>query len=147
MMSPLAKSLCSLVGIAAAGVPLYYFTAPPPPPASAPATPAAATAVRAAMVRVRTTEAPRELRILHEGAELCCVSAAAMAADGTWTGELLLPVAREWELEVEAEWDTPGSGARAVTLELSPPQLPTCRDTQWAAPGAHNLHEIFTFKW
>lgn len=146
MISPLAQTLLSLLGLAAAGIPLLYFTAPPPGaepaphPASAPA--AASAAVPATL---RCSGQVLRVRLWQQGQLLCELS----PRGGYWQGELELSPAPCIEIEAEATWaPSPAAGAEALSIELSPPGLPTRQDTQWAQPpAAHQLHTIFTFTW
>ena len=141
MMSPLGQTLCCALALAAAGVPLLYFTTPaaaPPPAQPAPTTPAAPTPAT-----LRCSGQPQLVR-LWQGGELLCEL---HPSGGMWQGVLHLPAASFLELEVEATW--PHSDAcQAITIELSPSSLPPRQDTQWSSPSAPgDLHTIFTFSW
>lgn len=148
MIAPLARIACCLLGIAAAGAPLVYFTSAPEPQAvAAPAAEAAASLAELPTL-LRYTDAPAEICLRHEGRELCRISPE--GEGGKWRGKLLLPVpaeGEELELEVEAEWTAPRVPSQAITLELTPAQLPARSDTQWSDPGGKTLHSIYTFKW
>lgn len=147
MISPLARMLCCLLGIAAAGTPLVVFTKARP--AAAPvATPQAAVATVAVEAMLRYTGDPVEICILHEGKLLSRLQPA--AAEGRWYGRLDLPqpaAGDVLELEVQVVWPEPRPEGGAVTLELTPPHLPAVGDTHWAEPGEALLHNIFLYRW
>lgn len=146
-ISPLAKIATCLAGIAAAGVPLVFFTAPQAQveQAALPSAPAAAELEEVPLL-VRYARPPQELCILHEGRELCRLSPEGTA--GRWRGGVLLPrAAQGLELEVVLTWAEPSETPQALTLELAPPGRPVASDTQWAAPGEKVWHTIFSFKW
>lgn len=147
-MSPLVRITCCLLGIAAAGVPLIFFTLPQdtPAPALEPAAEPAACAPVPALLRY--TGAPSQIIIRHEGAELCRISP--QEGEASWQGTLLLPpmdAGASLELELECLWSPAVDSAQAVTLELTPPHLPSARDTQWADSAQEPLHSIFSFQW
>lgn len=146
MNSPLLRMFCCLLGIAVAGVPLVYFTAPAPQMESV-AVDAAEVAWVEVPVLLRYTDAPAEICMLHEGRELCRIRP---EKSGAWRGLLKLPTlapGSELELEVEATWTAPCIATQAITIELTPPGLPARSDTQWSEPGGELLHSIFIFTW
>ena len=144
--APPIKLACCLLGIAAAGAPLLWFTQPGAPEPQASAAPRQREAVEVDAL-VRWSAAPSVIRISHEGAEVCTLAPDGSAAQ--WSGKLLLPAPAvgELELEVEAEWPGAPAEAQAITLELLPPKLPARRDTQWADPGERMMHQLFIFPW
>ena len=144
MISPLAKIALCLLGIAAAGLPLVYFTAPAGKPAlPAPAASACEPGKVATPVVLRCSGSPQYVRLWLQGQLLCELTPQA----GVWQGELPLPSSPLIELEVQAAWPV-AAGAQAITIEISPPSLPARQDTQWALPpAAHELHSIFSFSW
>lgn len=143
MMSPLRQTLCCVLGLAAAGVPLLHFTAPATP-APAAASAAAAAAERVAVpAALRCSGRPLRVRVWQQGKPV----GELLPQQGCWQGTLELCPASLIELEVEASWE-PAATAEALTLELTPPGLPSRQDTQWALPpDSHELHSIFTFSW
>lgn len=166
MKSPLPTIFFTLIGIAAAGIPLAFFTAPAPHQAEAPLpqelsaavqslpAPAPAPAEKPPVhhvdvpTLVRYTDDPMEIIIRHEGSTLCTIKP--KGVEGKWRGKLRLPELGEGallELEVEGVWPDPLLSNQVITLEISPHRLPARRDTQWAETGQAKLHSIFTFKW
>lgn len=144
MISPPAQTLCCLLGLAAAGIPLVYFTTPGEAPPAAAAAPAAdeRAAVPAA---VWCSGRPLLVQLRSCGELLCELS----PQQGCWQGELELPAAAELiELEAEVSWAPGAEGPAAITIELTPPGRPARQDTQWALPPENSrLHSIFTFSW
>ena len=161
-MSPLLKTLCCLLGLAAAGAPLVWLTAPQPETAAQQALPQTAES-EPMLITLRCSGTPQELSIRHEGRCLCHV----LLRNGVLTGagehevhtdaaagavQARLPLPRpqpgatlELELQAHRPQNTPG--AQAATIELTPDKLPTRSDTRWAPPGSCELHDIFTFTW
>ena len=147
-MSPLAKSLCCLLGIGLAGVPLALFTAPAAPQSIAAAQPSRGEATPATSVPaiIRCSGRPGTVQVWHEGRLLCEAS----PQGGVWQGVLELPApvsSSVLELEVQASWPQGHGEPQGVSLELSPQKLPAQQDAKWISSEVNTLHDIFTFKW
>lgn len=151
MLSPLVKTLCCLLGLAAAGAPLLWLTAPPavePPPAQA-----AESEAEAMLLTLRCSGRPQALIIRHEGCTLCDMpmgSAEMQPGAEAYRTQLKLPrpaPGSALELELQITWPEDAQGPQAATLELTPRKLPTRSDTRWTPPGSHVLHDIFSFTW
>ena len=143
MMHPLSQTLCCVAGLAAAGVPLLYFTAPAPAPA--PTAPPAAAETQGVPVTLRCSGQPQQVRLWQGGRQVCELS----PQGGLWQGELTLENGPLVELEVEATWPTEGRcGAECITIELTPPHRSPRQDTQWTQPPNEGvLHGVFVFTW
>lgn len=153
MKSPIATALLCLLLILLAGVPLLVFSSPHHGEAGrlVPVGEQPTTQNKELCdipLLVRYTDSPVQIRILHMGEELCCIDSPGDA--GRWQGKIRLPKVHSgavMELEVSALWSDSRIANRAITLELSPPSLPTARDTAWTDPGAKELHNLFIFRW
>lgn len=153
MKSPLATTLCCLLGILAAGVPLVFFsTARLGQPGSSPFASATEQGSdeqqQEVPVLIRYTDNPVKISISRMGRELCVINAP--SPSGQWQGKLLLPRVAPGsvlELEIEALWPDPLIANQAITVELAPDALPAARDTAWADTGVGELHTLFIFRW
>lgn len=148
MRSPLIKFICCLLGVAAAGVPLVVFTNRSPQAAKPAQADLSEQGIIEVPALVRYSARPTEISIRHEGRLLCKFTPA--AAGGSWQGKFQLPplaVQSSLELEVEAAWLDAHSPAQAITIELTPPGLPSAKDTQWTDEGMEVLHDVFIFQW
>lgn len=149
MISPLTRLALIACGVALAGVPLLFFTAPAPEAApAASAAPEQAHPLTDTPAQLRYTGHPTSIALYHEGRLLCRLSPP--LPQHSWQGKLPLPqpeAGAPLELEAEAHWQEPQPQPQVITLELSPPHLPTRHDTQWTTPGEATLHSIFSFTW
>ncbi len=153
MKSPIATALFCLLLILFAGVPLLVFSSPHRWEAGRIVSAGEQPATRNEELcdiplLVRYTDSPVQIRVLHMGEELCCIDSPGDA--GRWQGKIRLPKVHPgavMELEVSALWVDSRIANRAITLELSPPSLPTARDTAWTDPGEKELHNLFIFRW
>ena len=147
MMSPLAQTWWCLLGAAAAGVPLVFFTAPPREPAAVPRPAQVESGQGVALAAtLRCSGAPQRVQLWHEGRMVAELA----PQEGLWQGELRLAVPAlppVLELEVLVQWPGSGEGAQGITLELAPPKLPARKDTQWTPPASNELHDILTYQW
>lgn len=92
---------------------------------------------------VRYTGEPTEIIIRHAGEELARFTP---DSTGLRQGKIMLPtptVGSYTELEVQATWQASPGFTPVITLELSPPHLPTASATRWGDPGEASLHDVF----
>ncbi len=145
-MTPRCATTLALIGVLLAGIPLPALTlarrgetAPVAPVAAAPRS------SRPVYATLHWSGHPTELRLLHEGRELLCLSGESLATS-PWEGEWALPATSSLDIEVLATW-TEGKQAEAVSLTLEPEGQPGQQRTHWAEPGSGSLHNLFSFLW
>lgn len=170
MKSPLFALVCCLLALAAAAIPLGRFILPAdsppddarsssfsstlstqagnaPLPSTASEVSTSASQQVEAPALVRYTGEPLEITLSLAGRELARFSP---EAPGSRQIKLLLPplsAGSSVELEVRAVWSGTSGSAHVITVELSPPSLPSVADTHWANPGESEIHEIYYFHW
>lgn len=157
VMTPKCTFFLTLLGVAAAGVPLLWLTRPAPLPAvateQAGTAPAGGTGPRPELVpvyaRVQFTGSPEMLRLSVQGklqAELSGEAAGGTLPEpGVWETELMLPLPlNSLELEVQAQWKD--EEPQAVTVTVEPPRQPARKETLWSAPGGV-LYDFCALVW
>lgn len=146
MKRPLRAIIGSILGVAVAGVPLFYFAEQSGEPGDT-REEVERRAERQVPAEIRYTGIPERIIIRNCGKEVCRVTP---EHAGYWYGTLPLPVLRPGavlELEIEAVWAAPGGTDQVLSLELTPPGLPARRDTQWTDRDAKHLHAVFFYRW
>lgn len=144
MKHPLRAIIGSILGIAIAGVPLFYFAASQGKTAVHPRVVAECMQVPA---ELRFTGKPTSIIIRCSGKVLCRVSP--VHSNPLYTS-LPLPSLHRGaasELEIEAVWSDSCCADCVLSVELMPPGLPARSDTQWAHPKDHTLHAVFLYRW
>lgn len=168
MRSPLFALICCSIMLAASAIPLCRFLDPAQPPRDAVARNAAGTAPEKSAaqpptaaqspshptrqseevpVLVRYTGVPREISLSLAGRELAHFSP---EIPGCLPIKLLLPPlapGSSIELEVHAVWTNSSDTSHVITVEISPPLLPSAADTHWSDSDEPEIHEIYYFHW
>ncbi len=145
-MTPRCATTLAFIGVLLAGIPLPVLTSArrgktvPVAPVAAPPR-----ASRPVYAMLHWSGHPTELRLLHEGRELLCLSGESLATS-PWEGEWALPATSSLDMEVLATW-TEDTQAEAVSLTLEPEGRPGQQHTHWAEPGSGSLHNLFSFSW
>ena len=172
MKSPLFALVCCLLALAAAAIPLGRFILPadsppddsrsgsfsstlsthvgntPLPPAAAEASASASQSQQVEVpALVRYTDEPLEITLSLAGRELARFSPEARGSRQIKLSLPSLSAGSSIELEVHAVWPGNSGSAHVITVELSPPSLPSVADTHWADPGESEIHEIYCFHW